>query len=168
MSGQCAHIWADGTVSRTCNMSIGPMGYDSVIGNWILSRAQLPGNDSSLMRPKAIKPHVAKFFTDSLAIVRERRAHGQKLPVELGSDGGLYPLLTSCLMIQRNLIFTKKDKKRRYTKKIIKYPKGFLRDTSQNRPKSSGLMWFALSLLIPVEIQLVPLSLEGDAIHVQL
>ena len=105
-------------------MSIGPMGYDSVIGNWILSRAQLPGNDSSLMRPKAIKPHVAKFFTDSLAIVRECRAHGQKLPVELGSDGGLYPLLTSCLMIQRNLIFTKKDNKKEIHPKNHQISKG--------------------------------------------
>ena len=106
-------------------MSIGPMGYDSVIGNWILSRAQLPGNDSSLMRPKAIKPHVAKFFTDSLAIVRECRAHGQKLPVELVYDGGLYPLLTSCLMIQRNLIFTKKDKKGDAPKKSSNIQRGF-------------------------------------------
>ena len=61
-------------------MSIGPMGYDSVRHRELdfVSRAQLPGNDSSLMRPKAIKPHVAKFFTDSSAIVRECRAHGRR------------------------------------------------------------------------------------------
>ena len=72
---QCASLSCGHCVKHTSHVhrpNAGMTQYDKGDLDFV-SRAQLPGNDSSLMGSKAIKPHVAEFFADSSASGSARR-----------------------------------------------------------------------------------------------